>query len=156
MVDDSVVDDGLPWLGDRIREIRIERQLPLTEVARRARISRSYLYELEGREPAERPAPTAGVLYRLAQVLGVSVADLVEPEPRRAADLRDEDIPAGLAEAGKKLGLTRSEVRHLATIRFRGRQPQSAERWRLLIQQLELSQALDDVEEKHETERSDR
>jgi transcriptional regulator with XRE-family HTH domain len=156
MVDDSVVDDGLPWLGDRIREIRIERQLPLSEVARRARISRSYLYELEGREPAERPAPTAGVLYRLAQVLGVSVADLIEPEPRRAADLRDEDIPAGLADAGKKLGLTRSEVRHLATIRFRGRQPQSAERWRLLIHQLELSQALDDLEEKHETERRDR
>ena len=50
---------------------RIERQLPLTDVARRARISRSYLYELEGREAADRPAPTAGVLYRLAQVLGI-------------------------------------------------------------------------------------
>ena len=143
MVDDHVVDDGLPWLGDRIRSLRIDRDIPLTELARRARISRSYLYELEREDSDQRPVPTAVVLYRLARELGVSVADLVEPEPPRVADLRDEDIPQGLLEAAEELNLSRSDVRHLASIRFRGQQPQSAGRWKLLIQQLELSLPLD-------------
>jgi transcriptional regulator with XRE-family HTH domain len=144
MVDDDVVDEGLPWLGDRIRSLRIERDIALTELARRARISRSYLYELEREDSDQRPVPTAVVLYRLARGLGVSVADLVEPEPPRVADLRDEDIPRGLVEAAQELRLSRSDVRHLASLRFRGQQPQSAIRWKLLIQQLELSQPLDD------------
>lgn len=144
MVDDGVVDEGLPWLGDRIRSIRIERDIALTELARRAKISRSYLYELEKEGSDQRPVPTAVVLYRLARGLGVSVADLVEPEPPRVADLRDEDIPPGLLEAAKDLRLSRTDVRQLAGIRFRGQQPQSARRWRLLIQQLELSQPLDE------------
>lgn len=143
MVDDHVSDDGLPWLGDRIRSLRIDRDVPLAELARRAKISRSYLYELEREDSDQRPVPTAVVLYRLARELGVSVADLVEPEPPRVADLRDKDIPQGLVEAAEELGLNRSDVRHLASIRFRGQQPQSAGRWKLLIQQLELSQPLD-------------
>jgi XRE family transcriptional regulator of biofilm formation len=145
MVDDHVVDEGLPWLGDRIRSLRIERDIALTELARRAKISRSYLYELEKEDSDQRPVPTAVVLYRLARGMGVSVADLIEPEPPRVADLRDEEVPRGLVEAAKELGLSRSDVQHLANIRFRGQQPQSASRWKLLIQQLELSQPLDEA-----------
>jgi transcriptional regulator with XRE-family HTH domain len=151
MVDENVVDDGLPWLGTRIRSLRIDRDIALTELARRARISRSYLYELEREDADQRPVPSAGVLFRLARGLGVSVAELIEPEPPRVADLRDEDIPPGLLVAATELRLSRSDVRQLASIRFRGQQPQSATRWKLLIQQLELSQALDEQAEQRAT-----
>ena len=144
-MDNHVVQDGLPWIGERIRRFRIDRGLGLTELARRAGISRSYLHELERTRANTPPAPTAGVLFRLARVLGVSIADLVEEEPLRPADVTDEDVPPGLVEAAESLGLSGSDVRQLAGVRFRGRQPQSTERWKLLIQQLELSEVLDEA-----------
>jgi len=142
MTDTEVRNDGLPWLGSRIRSIRIERELSLPELARRAEISRSYLYELEGNLP-NRSVPTAGVLFKLARALGVSLADLIEPERPEIADISDEEIPPGLLAAAQKYNLSTVDVRHLAALRFRGQQPQSADRWELLIQQLDLSQALD-------------
>lgn len=143
MMDDPVADKGLPWLAGRLRATRIERGMALTELARRAQLSRSYLHALESGGSADGPTPTASVLYRIAQQLGVSIADLVEREPRQLADIDDASIPGGLLEAARELGLTKADVRQLAAIRFRGRQPQSVERWKLLITQLELSEQLD-------------
>lgn len=148
MTDDNVLDSGLPWLGDRIRQLRAERDIPLAELARRSQISRSYLHQLEQPDPTQRPTPTAVVLFRIARALGVSVADLVEPDRPSPAEMEEADVPPGLKEAATQEGLTVSDVRHLAAIRFRGQQPQSVQRWRLLIQQLELSQVLDQRSER--------
>jgi hypothetical protein len=83
------------------------------------------------------------VLLRIARELGVSIADLVDEHPRVLASGPGNDVPAGLRQAATELGLTDDEVARLATIRFRGRQPQSVDRWKLLVNQLKLTEALD-------------
>jgi transcriptional regulator with XRE-family HTH domain len=155
MLDDEFADDGLPWLGARIRELREERGVSLQDLAVRAHVSRSYLYQLERSKAKDRPVPTAGVLFRIARALGVSAARLVDPDPQPIADLGG-DLPAGLVEAADQLGLRLSDVRQLSGIRFRGQQPQSAERWRLLIQQIELSEKLDESPDRNGDARHER
>jgi len=90
-------EDGraLRALGERLREARLERELTLTELARRAGMSRRALTEAE----AGRANPTLLKLVGLARALDLAPAELFEPPPgtrrgRRVALL-------GLRGAGK-------------------------------------------------------
>lgn len=142
MSDQNVEDSRrLPWLGPRLREAREARGKSVAEVATAADISRSYLHELESAKPSERPVPTASVLLRLAQILGTSIGELVEEHPQKMS--AEVVIPPGLREAALEANLTEAEVHQWAAIRLRGEQPQSKERWQLLIQSLALSEGLD-------------
>jgi transcriptional regulator with XRE-family HTH domain len=114
----------------------------IAEVAAAAKISRSYLHELETADPSERPVPTAAVLLRVAQILGTSIGELVEEHPQQMA--AEASVPPGLREAAREAGLSEAEVQRLAAIRFRGQQPQSKERWQLLINNLVFSEGMDD------------
>ncbi len=141
---DLPVDDSgrLPWLGPRLRQRREALNRTVAEVALDAGISRSYLHELETTRPSERPVPSAAVLLRLARILGTSIGELVEEYPQTMT--ADVDIPPGLREAAREANLSEREVQGWAAVRFRGQQPQSKERWSLLIQNLALSERLDD------------
>ena len=70
--------------SERIRGGRKRLGLTLDEMSIRAKISKTYLWELEGgREPP--PVPGADVLGRLADVLGTSMDSLwgrSDPDPR--------------------------------------------------------------------------
>lgn len=135
------VDDSgrLPWLGQRLRDARGDRSV--ADVAAAAGISRSYLHELEAANSSERPVPTAAVLLRLAEILGTSIGELVEEHPQRMTT--EVVIPPGLREAAREENLSEPEIQRLAAVRFRGEQPQSKERWKLLIQSLALSEGMD-------------
>jgi transcriptional regulator with XRE-family HTH domain len=145
MSDKPVGDSGrLPWLGPRLRAARLAQGIGLAELAAAAQISRSYLHELETADSAQRPVPTATVLLRLAQRLGTSIGELVEEHPRQLSEGESPAIPPGLLQAANEAGLGEGDVRQLARIRFRGEQPRSVERWKFLIQNLELSEKLDE------------
>jgi transcriptional regulator with XRE-family HTH domain len=57
----------------RLRTAREEKRLTQVEVARKARITRQYLYKLE----SGKADPTVTVLQRLAKALGVPVTELL-------------------------------------------------------------------------------
>jgi len=59
-------------MQNRIRALRNARGLGSTELARRAGISRQHLWAIE----TGRTQPTAPILLRLAEALGVQVDDL--------------------------------------------------------------------------------
>jgi|GraSoiStandDraft_34_1057297.scaffolds.fasta_scaffold1162406_1 transcriptional regulator with XRE-family HTH domain len=61
-------------LAMRLRKIREERGITQEALARRARISRVYLAQLERR----RQDPSLSVVVRLAKALKVKVGDLVD------------------------------------------------------------------------------
>jgi len=61
-------------LAMRLRKIRKERDITQEVLARRARISRVYLAQLE----RHRQDPSLSVLVRLARALKVKVGDLVD------------------------------------------------------------------------------
>lgn len=66
-------------LGDKLRELRKERGLTLEKLAEQAKLSKSYLWELENRESQR---PSAEKLTALADVLGVSASYFIEEDVR--------------------------------------------------------------------------
>jgi transcriptional regulator with XRE-family HTH domain len=61
-------------IGMQLRKIRAAKGLSQTELAKKARVSRAYVFRLE----AGGSDPTVGVLQRLAKALGVQVTALLK------------------------------------------------------------------------------
>jgi transcriptional regulator with XRE-family HTH domain len=61
-------------IGMKLKKIREAKRLSQTELARKARVSRAYVFRLE----AGGSDPTVGVLQRLAKALGVPVTALLQ------------------------------------------------------------------------------
>jgi transcriptional regulator with XRE-family HTH domain len=61
-------------IGMHLRNIRVAKGLSQTELAKKAQVSRAYVFRLE----AGGSDPTVGVLQRLAKALGVPVTALLE------------------------------------------------------------------------------
>jgi transcriptional regulator with XRE-family HTH domain len=121
-------------LGDRIKQRREEKGISAAELARQAKVSKGYLSELENGRITT-PRTSGDVLYRIATVLGVTVADLLGREVRPIA----RHIPADLQEFAVAAGLPDEDVRMLAQIRFRGEQPRTADDWRFLYESIRRS-----------------
>jgi transcriptional regulator with XRE-family HTH domain len=66
-------------LGDKLRDLRKERGLTLERLADTAKLSKSYLWELENRDSQR---PSAEKLTALADALGVAVSYFLEEDTR--------------------------------------------------------------------------
>jgi transcriptional regulator with XRE-family HTH domain len=98
-------------VGERLRELRRFRRCTLRTVAERSGLSESFLSQVErGRSSA-----SIASLRRIADALGVSIADLFEPErPPRPRVLRRDERPAlSFGILGRKLLLTPRPLQHL-------------------------------------------
>lgn len=117
-------------LAAKIVRLREAKGWTSSRLARESGVSRSYLYQLEKGGKAE---PSLSVLGRLAQALGVSLAEFGEHEPL----VREDDMPRGLEDffrrRARELGVTKSDLEVLRHTHFRGVQPQDAESWELLF-----------------------
>jgi transcriptional regulator with XRE-family HTH domain len=121
--------------GRRIKEARARLGWSLAEVARRSGLSRGYINALElGRSKR----PGADALRRLEDVLGP-----LRPVPEPTAG----SVPPGLSALAHERRLPESEVRMLAGLQIRGRQPQSKEQWRFIYDALLASEAIDHASE---------
>lgn len=122
-------------LAERIRKLREYKDLSLDELAARARISKTYLWELE-RDTAGTKKPSADVLLRIANALSTTLADLLS---LATVTIHQEpvEIPPSLREfqsrmAAQNTPLSAEDLRDLAIMKFRGGQPQSADEWHQL------------------------
>ena len=66
-------------LGDKLRELRKQKNMTLDQLSKLAGLSKSYLWELENRDSRR---PSAEKLTALADVLGVTMAFLIEEDLR--------------------------------------------------------------------------
>lgn len=119
-------------LASRLRKIREERELSLDEVAGKAKISKTYLWELE-RDTAGTKKPSADVLLRIAQALSTTLAELLALATVKAPEGPVEISPS-LAEFRERMGeqLSAQDLQELAAMKFRGAQPQTADEWHQL------------------------
>jgi transcriptional regulator with XRE-family HTH domain len=107
--------------------------MTLDELAEKARISKTYLWELENDLRGEK-RPSADVLLRIATALSTTIADLLEL-PAVQVDESKVDLPPSLVEFRdwmKKIlkePLSADDLRDLVTMRFRGGQPRTKEDW---------------------------
>lgn len=74
-------------LGDKIRDQRKKKGYTLEKLAELADSSKSYIWELENKNP---PRPSAEKLSKIASVLGVTAEYLLDPNEALVADAADE------------------------------------------------------------------
>jgi len=66
-------------IGDRIRALRKQSELTLDKLAEQAGLSKSYLWELENKDP---PRPSAEKLAGIAKALETTVDYLIGTDPK--------------------------------------------------------------------------
>jgi transcriptional regulator with XRE-family HTH domain len=98
-------------VGERLRDIRSLRRATLKTIADRAGVSESFLSQVE----RGRASASIASLRRIANALGVTVADLFEPSgpPRPRVLRRDERPSLAFGILGRKLLLTPRPLQHL-------------------------------------------
>lgn len=120
-------------LGDTIRQKRLDQKLTLPELARMAGVSKGYVSELESGAAAR---PSAETLFRIAKALGTTIAALLgtpgaEPDAERT-------IPGSLRQFAEEQNLPDADVRMLAGISYRGRQPVTMEDWAYIYDSIRM------------------
>lgn len=122
-------------VGKRIRDARKAAGMTLDELAAKAEISKTYLWELEKDEAGEKK-PSADILLKIANALSTTIGQLLGL-PTVKADTREIELPSTLLQLRERLeklgtNLTESELKELALIRFRGGQPKTVDEWHQL------------------------
>jgi transcriptional regulator with XRE-family HTH domain len=116
-------------IGERIRQRRTEANLSAAELARRAEVTKGYISQIEN---GQVPRPSADVLFRIAVTLGTTVADLLGKEVQPVG----KQIPLSLQQFIDQHDLPVEDIEMLAAIKFRNRQPESAEDWHYLYESI--------------------
>jgi transcriptional regulator with XRE-family HTH domain len=128
-------------IGQRIRRYRQDRGMSLSQLAVASGVSKSYLSELEsmnGNDTAH--GPSADVLYRIGNALGIAMSDLLgRPIITRPTKKR----PPSLMKFAEEANLPESDIEMLASIKFRGQQPKTADRWAFIYQAIKNSAGMD-------------
>jgi len=127
-------------IGRRIRTFREQKGMTPTELATRAKISRSYLSELE-RGTGAHKRPSADVMYRIGKALGIAMSDLLGVPLITGPATK---WPPSLARFAEQYKVPQSDLEMLASIRFRGDPPKSPERWAFIYNAIKASRSLDD------------
>jgi transcriptional regulator with XRE-family HTH domain len=122
-------------IAERLRKMRESEGFTLDELATKASISKTYLWELE-RDTAGEKKPSADVLLRLASALSVTISDLLDLPPTHVEGGWVE-LPSSLQEFKNRMALLGTplgdqDVRDLAAMKFRGGQPRTADDWHQL------------------------
>jgi transcriptional regulator with XRE-family HTH domain len=132
--------DSQETIGGRIKRFREDAGLSPTQLAAKAEIAKSYLSALESGDPHQR-RPSAETLYRLAKALGVAMSDLLgRPILHKG---RINERPPSLVEFALQNDVPESDVEMLASIRFRGEQPQTVKRWEFIYEAIRNSRPMD-------------
>jgi transcriptional regulator with XRE-family HTH domain len=117
-----------------IRERREEIGMSLNELARTSGVSKGYLWKLEQGEGTSRPSGRS--LYKIAGALDTSMSQLLGREVMVDSP---QEIPNSLKAFAKEHSLGDREVNMLASIRYRGRQPEKKEDWAFLWDAIQRS-----------------
>ncbi len=119
-------------LAERIRTLRTQAGLSLEDLAGKAGVSKTYLWELE-KDEAGAKKPSADVLLRLANALSTTIAELLAL-PVARAQTEEVQLPPALVTFSERMKLqgvelSPADLRDLAMMRFRGGQPRTADEW---------------------------
>lgn len=88
--------------GERIREIRDKRGMTQDQLANQAKISKSFLSEIEN----NKRNVSSQALLRIAKILGASVDYLLTGESKESPEKGPITIPPELSRAAEELQLT--------------------------------------------------
>lgn len=99
-----------PTFGKRIKELRTEKKMTLDQLADTTGSSKSYIWELENKNP---PRPSAEKLSGIAKALGVTIDYLLGADQQTRADAEDMAFFREYTELPRE---TREQLRDMAKI----------------------------------------
>ena len=123
-------------LGEQIRRIRESRGLNLTGLAKRCRISKAYLSQLENGHSSR---PSAEFIIRICRALGCSVEAVLGARELEPAMTGLAGVPVSLRTLAREEKLDTEAVVMLSQISYDGRQPTSVEAWRIILEAIRKS-----------------
>jgi transcriptional regulator with XRE-family HTH domain len=126
-------------VGTRIKRFREEKGLTASELAAKAKIAKSYLSALESGDAHPR-RPSGETMYRLAEALGVAMSDLLGRPILRS---EHSERPESLIQFAEENDLPERDIEMLASIQFRGDQPQTPKRWEFIYEAIRNSKRMD-------------
>ena len=129
-------------IGGRVRAIRTEAQITLPALAEQSGLSKGLLSKLEN---GEAPNPSLGTLYKIAEALHITLADLLETEHAQVKRIIPEEQPdwqkgliAFLNEQGKRADPDILNALYLLRNR-KAPKAEGLEHWKFLYQSIENS-----------------
>ena len=126
-------------IGRRVRQEREKAGLSLAQLAQRSGVTKTYLVRLE----TQGGNPSVEVVTRIADALDLTAADLLGGPVIRFVEDQHE-IPPSLRAFAEEAHLSSSDIKMLASIRWRNEEPpRTTERWRFVYRSLVMSREID-------------
>ena len=116
-------------VGQRIKQRREELKISLNQLAEKSGVAKGYLWELEDDKSERSVRPSADTLFKIAEALGTSAADLLGKNIKQTNPTKISATLKSFAEARK---LPESDVKMLAQIQFRGETPDTVDDWQYI------------------------
>lgn len=88
-------------LGERIKSLRIEKGLTLSQLAKDAELSKGLLSKLENNENSN---PSIDTLYKIAEALKITIADILETQKAQIKRIVPDKKPLWLKGLIKSIG----------------------------------------------------
>jgi len=123
-------------LGERLRTIRKNRGLTLTQLSRYSKVSKAYLSQLENEQFSN---PSSEVVIKLCSTLGVSVDGMLGLETMPVTILSCSEVPLHLRALAHEEHLNDDDITMLSNISYKGRQPTSMDGWRTVLKAIRQS-----------------
>ena len=120
-------------MGQRIKQRREELQISLTQLSDKSGVAKGYLWELENENSDKDVRPSAGTVFKIAEALGTSAADLLGKKIQQTST---PDIPDTLRQFAEAQDLTEADVEMLARIEFRGEKPETKDDWQYIYESI--------------------
>lgn len=100
--------EGENMIGQRIKQLRLQKQLSLSELAEKAGVAKSYLSSIERNLQSN---PSVQFLEKISTVLGISVQSLIREEKTDTTYEQLDSDWANLVREAMESGVSKEEFR---------------------------------------------
>jgi len=123
-------------IGERLKELRKNQGITLTQLALKSKVSKAYLSQLENERFSN---PSTEIITKLCYALGVSVGVILGLENNPTITSSKVNVPLNLITLAEEEKLNEEELSMLSGISYKGKQPKSIEDWRAVLQVIQKS-----------------
>jgi transcriptional regulator with XRE-family HTH domain len=120
-------------LGQKIKLRREQLNISLNQLSEKSGVAKGYLWEIEDDRNSERIRPSANTIFKIAEALGTSAADLLGKKIKSNVS---SIIPENLKLFAEKNHLPESDIKMLAGIQYRGERPNTQEDWQYIYESI--------------------
>ena len=120
-------------VGQRMKRRREELKISLNQLSEKSGVAKGYLWEIEDDKGDKGSRPSADTLFKIAEALGTSAADLLG---KKIQKITTSDVADALKSFADKHNLPDADVEMLARIQFRGEKPETEEDWQYIYESI--------------------